>query len=193
MKFQSSQLRAVSLAAARQDVRYYLCGVYLDPIGAMVATDGHRLHVARIDPFDGPGLILPIDTVDQIIKVARPGTKTAPEIRIDGGLTASVSGVSILFAPVDGAFPDWQRILPKNPSGKVAQFNPEYISDVARAEGYLTGGKTTEIFVHHNGDGAALVTSAAGEFFAIVMPYRSAPNTTATYWLLNPAETSSAA
>lgn len=66
-------LKAVSLAMAKQDIRYYLMGVHveakLDGV-TLVATDGHRLLAIHDDtqrveePFN---LIIPAETVKAII------------------------------------------------------------------------------------------------------------------------------
>ena len=40
-------------AKAKKDVRYYLEGVFIDPRGYLVATDGHRLFCAAVAEVAG--------------------------------------------------------------------------------------------------------------------------------------------
>ena len=50
-------IRAAQSCAAKQDVRYYLNGVYLSKSGQVVGTNGHTLYVADCD-FELPGVAL---------------------------------------------------------------------------------------------------------------------------------------
>ena len=67
-------LRAVSLAMAVKDIRYYLQGVYIEANGAetrLIATDGHRLHMV-IQEESGPVVepvtfIMPADMVKKCL------------------------------------------------------------------------------------------------------------------------------
>jgi DNA polymerase-3 subunit beta len=112
-------------AVSTEETRYYLNGVYLhvvDEGGAKklraVATDGHRL--ARIDAGlpDGadnaPGVIVPRKTVGELRKLLDND---------EGEITISVSETKIRFAAdglvltskvIDGAFPDYSRVIPQS-------------------------------------------------------------------------------
>jgi len=79
-------------------------------------------------------------------------------------------GTSVIFAPIDGTFPDWRRIIPKETDGKPAQFNPAYVGDFAKVTKALGQGQTAFAY---NGDGPALVTFGDDiDGFGVLMPMR---------------------
>jgi DNA polymerase-3 subunit beta len=103
-------------AMSTEETKYYLNGVYLhhaDGHIRAVATDGHRLaHVDGPDVPMFPGVIVPRKTVAELTKGADVGPVTVSvsdtKIRFDFGAIVIVSKV------VDGTFPAYERILPKN-------------------------------------------------------------------------------
>ncbi|MEM8597968.1 MAG: DNA polymerase III subunit beta [Pseudomonadota bacterium] len=112
-------------AVSTEETRYYLNGVYLHvaeeegtPCLRAVATDGHRL--ARIDAAlpegarEAPGVIVPRKTVGELRKLLDDD---------EAGVEVSVSETKIRFAVgdlvltskvIDGSFPDYTRVIPKN-------------------------------------------------------------------------------
>lgn len=113
----------VRTAISTEETRYYLNGVFLHTIdgadGPMlraVATDGHKMaRYEMIAPAgaDGlPGVIVPRKTIDEIAKMVDKG---------DDPVAIEVSAVRIRLARgdatidsklIDGAFPDYQRVIP---------------------------------------------------------------------------------
>lgn len=170
-------LKAALVCASTEQVRYYLNGVYVDPKGFLVATDGHRLFCAKIDlegvaPFDG--WIIPAAA----IKRALTGNK-APTIDLSPARLGDVA-----YEPIDAQYPDWRRVLPDDDlSGATAQFNPSYIADFGKIGDILAGKKKGSILpcqVHHNGDGPAGITFSANDAcFGVLMPIRSSYANTA--------------
>jgi DNA polymerase-3 subunit beta len=161
-------LRAALICASTEQTRYYLNGVYVDPLGYLVSTDGHRMFCGKIDISDVPaftGWIIPSD----VIKRALTGYKF-PALTI----TPTQCG-DIACHPVDGTFPEWRRVIPQGDlSGVAAQFNPAYVADLGKI-GKLLGGKgSLPAHIHHNGDAPAGVTFPAYPCaFAVLMPIRS--------------------
>lgn len=159
----TAYLKAALIPASTEKVRYYLMGVYMDPAGFAVATDGHRAFVARIEPFDGEGYIIPADAV----KRALTGYKDA-EIEVTRERVGAVQ-----YVPVDGTYPDWRRIIPADMTGVIAQFNPAYVADAGKI-GKLLGAERLTAHIHHNGDGPAGVTFPGCEdAFMVLMPIRA--------------------
>jgi DNA polymerase-3 subunit beta len=170
-------LRAALICASTDKHRYYLNGVYVDPLGYLVATDGHRMFVAKIDISDAApftGWIIPSD----VLKRALTGYKNK---------TVDISPTQcgdIACQPVDGTFPDWRRVIPTGDlSGDVAQFNPAYVADMGKI-GKLLGGKSSlEAHLHHNGQSPAGVTFPLyPSAFAVLMPIRSSHTAPDTAW-----------
>ncbi len=119
-------LKAANLAADKEQVRYYLQGVAVqaDARGSyLVATDGHRLLAFRQssecyggDPIN---IIIPSDIIAGIklqkgLEVAELTQDSDKAWRLD------YCGTSIIFAPIDGTFPEWRRAVPDTTDGKPA-------------------------------------------------------------------------
>lgn len=106
----AAALRFCLPAASTDETRYYLCGVYIDnsgPSTALVATDGHRLHVAEMDTRIDGSAIVPTAAAQMILEIA------AGEIGFRVGDTtwdAEAEGCRLRGKLVDGTFPDWRRI-----------------------------------------------------------------------------------
>jgi DNA polymerase-3 subunit beta len=111
---------STSFAMAHQDVRYYLNGMLWEVSGSTlngVATDGHRLAISSI--------LLQGETTDRTIQVILPrkGVVELSRLMVDeGDITISlgdshlrVRGSDFHFTSklVDGAYPDYDRVLPK--------------------------------------------------------------------------------
>lgn len=105
-----------SFAMSTEEARYYLNGVYLHQANGTltgVATDGHRLAMVTSDiPVEFAGVIVPRKTVVELSKVLEFG---------DASLSISETKIKVVSGPVtitskviDGTFPDYTRIIPKN-------------------------------------------------------------------------------
>ena len=103
-------------AICRDDTRYNLSGVYYDPEGMLVSTDGHRLHC---EPFDhklsDEGIIIP-STVVALMKAAKTGKALGPSVRFTRSSGYNIHIASGQFEVtarlVDGQFPDWRQVVP---------------------------------------------------------------------------------
>ena len=118
-------ITATSFAMAQQDVRYYLNGMLLeaeDGVLRAVATDGHRLALASID------LPVPVAEKTQVV-LPRKGVIELSRLLGDEGDASIVVGANHLRVAagefsftsklVDGAYPDYQRVLPKGGTNQV--------------------------------------------------------------------------
>lgn len=110
-------------AVSTEETRYYLNGVYLhvaDENGGRVlravATDGHRL--ARIDaPLpDGaegaPGVIVPRKTVGELRKLLDDDEAEIEVSVSETKIRFAVGGLVLASKVIDGAFPDYSRVIP---------------------------------------------------------------------------------
>jgi hypothetical protein len=167
-------LRAVAIACSAEETRYYLQGVSVEPDGPtahLVATDGHRLMVARVEAvIPGEKFIIPADAIARALK----GYK-APVIELARRGGAWQLG-DTLFRPIDGSFPAWNRVMPdltsKGELGKLAQFDSSYLESFRKAAAML-GGRASHPHLHHCGASPALVTfSGRDDIFGLCMPRR---------------------
>jgi hypothetical protein len=176
-------LKAALLFASDEETRYYLKGVHLLRRGdhlRITATDGHRLFCAMQTPDEsGPDfdVILPRDGLKKALTgVHRNCEVLALELEWDGDRVKRAVLNDLGMAPIDGTFPTIERVVPDANAiigGETASFNPLYLADIGKAAKILTG-NVNGFHLGHNGGSPALVSfdPAAGNAFAVVMPYR---------------------
>lgn len=138
-------LNAVAPAMSDDAARYYLRGAYLDrEIGQLVATNGHLMLVcdadARIDgyPEDRKGVIIPAGFVNAVIYLAE-ATKQDPQIWITANesyssesIIASVAGIEVALATIQGSYPDWRRVVPEPSTDVVLHVRRDDLMEAAK-------------------------------------------------------------
>jgi len=169
--------------ASKCDVRYYLNGVYLDfPKGRIVATTGHFMFVGQIERADVPAVIVPRELVEgalrSLTKRAREDQTIAVTIDTqdrDGNvpfLTLDTGKGSFSACAVDGRFPDYERVVPLEVSGEIAQFDADLVATCADALRTYTAQYTHIAWeIQHNGDDGSLMTGQG--CLCVVMPCRT--------------------
>ncbi|MEJ8679158.1 DNA polymerase III subunit beta [Plesiomonas shigelloides] len=112
---------ATQFSMAHQDVRYYLNGMLFETEGdslRTVATDGHRLAVCSMpvgQTLPPHSVIVPRKGVLELVRLL-DGGDTPLLLQIGrGNLRAIVGDFTFTSKLVDGRFPDYRRVLPKNP------------------------------------------------------------------------------
>lgn len=110
-----------SFAMAQQDVRYFLNGMLLEVNESQiraVATDGHRLALCAAETTSnqkaGQQVIVPRKGV---IELQRLVGDSVGDITITLGsnhLSAKTGDYRLMTKLVDGKFPDYQRVIPRN-------------------------------------------------------------------------------
>jgi hypothetical protein len=190
--FDIRALKATAIAASNEETRYYLKGVCVEhtPDGPVfVATDGHRLIATRHDwgenekPEFAP-FIIPLDLIKKIKIVKKSGYIGTITINKDKDPEKRTPHVSIEYAgatisgfAIDGIFPDWRRVIPRNePSSIPSQYQAQYIEEFRDAMIVLAGGKTdAQPRIAHNGNNPAIVDLGDNgrlQSFGVIMPYR---------------------
>jgi len=102
-------------AADEKNPSYYLRGVYLDPEGQVVTTDGHRMSLGRLasslPAFDG--VILPLATVKLLTgSLLRGFTDDTVTVSITPSLMTLTAGAWTLVSKlVAGTFPSWKYVI----------------------------------------------------------------------------------
>lgn len=168
-------LKAVNLAASKEETRYYLNGVYVETgetENLYVATDGHILICVRDTikgnqtPLAHP-VIIDRQSIDAI-KVKRNDPER-DDFEAIGDVPKLVGSLHML-PTINGTFPDWRRILPSQPaSNEPGHFNYDLLALIKKASKQL-GGQGAHVL--HNGENATLVDLGIDNAFAIVMPMR---------------------
>lgn len=130
-----------AFSMAQQDVRYYLNGMLLEVTGPRlrsVATDGHRLAMADAEVSTG------VEAKLQVI-VPRKGIQELSRLLTEDGdsqalLTLGGNHVRVEYGDltftsklIDGKFPDYERVLPKNSDKTVLVQREEFRGALSRA------------------------------------------------------------
>lgn len=114
-------IESVQFSMAQQDVRYYLNGMSLETSDKQirsVATDGHRLAMSLVDydvePLPSKQVIIPRKGVMEISRLIEDS-----DVKVKVQLGANhirLFSNSFIFTSklVDGRFPDYNRVVPKN-------------------------------------------------------------------------------
>lgn len=168
---------ALRFVADVKDVRYALQGVLVEasPAGLrLAATDGCTMLIQRAaadaetDTWVG---IVPADAIKTAL--AWKGGKNLPIIlvpdKIECRLTRA-TGEAAVFAPVNGNFPDYRKVVPKNPNGKPSFFDADFLVRFKRTAEDL--GSDLGLFsLLQGGEGSGLVYLTA-DAVGVIMPMR---------------------
>lgn len=172
-------IEAALCAVSKEETRHYLKGVFLDARGFIAATNGHIAFAARCNDafklsdcrpsYDSagnclPGVIVPADAIKQADKAAgrSKGLFVVFERDAQGLWWILYGNARVHFAPIEGTFPDWTRIVPVAPETLTpAHYQPQYINALGNMSKALRDGKkdaATFFRIHQSGENPALVT-----------------------------------
>ncbi len=112
-------------AISTEETRYYLNGIYLHHAkgakGAVlraVATDGHRLALAETEAPKGAemlkGIIVPRKAVGEIRRLLDDAPETVAVEASDSKIVVRIGDAVLTSKLIDGSFPDYQRVIPKD-------------------------------------------------------------------------------
>ena len=136
-------INQVHFAMAVHDIRYYLNGILFVAEGrslTLVATDGHRLALAQATldvEIPKQEVILPRKTVlelQRLLKDEKDGDQGLIEMRFAGNQAKfSFSGMEFVTKLVEGKFPDYNRVIPKNHKNAVTLGRAPFLASLQRA------------------------------------------------------------
>lgn len=116
-----SAVQDVFPSISTEETRYYLNGIYMHPDEggklALVATDGHRLALRKIELPSGaagaPGVIIPRKAISEIVALAELAGDGPIEVSLnESRISVRVPGIELVSRLVDGTFPDYRRVIP---------------------------------------------------------------------------------
>jgi DNA polymerase-3 subunit beta len=132
-------INQVHFAMAVHDIRYYLNGILFIAEGkslTLVATDGHRLALAQSQldvEIPKQEVILPRKTVLELQRLLKE-EETPIEMRFAGNQAKfSFSGMEFVTKLVEGKFPDYNRVIPKNHKNHVTLGRAPLLASLQRA------------------------------------------------------------
>jgi DNA polymerase-3 subunit beta len=133
-------INQVHFAMAVHDIRYYLNGILFVAEGkslTLVATDGHRLALAQATletEIPKQEVILPRKTVLELQRLLRDDSDEPIEMRFAGNQAKfSFSGMEFVTKLVEGKFPDYNRVIPKNHKNAVTLGRVPLLASLQRA------------------------------------------------------------
>ena len=196
-------LKAIALASSTEETRYYLCGVlferYQNDSIRLVATDGHRMHMADRGAHEITDDLAPIHNgivstgdikkLDAMIKL----DAKAKSVKINGydlelkieflgtdfkliAYKGEIEIASIIGKFIDGTFPDYRRIIPREEGlragGNIACYRAAYLADFGKAAKLLGSNTEAIIIVNNKADGPARIVLNNNEedFLGILLP-----------------------
>jgi len=114
-------IEQTGFSMAQQDVRYYLNGMLLevrDGTLRAVSTDGHRLATAisDVEVEDGTQhqIIVPRKGILELARLLQGGDNPVSLVIGANHIRANVGDFTFTSKLVDGKFPDYQRVIPRN-------------------------------------------------------------------------------
>ncbi len=129
----------VHFAMAVHDIRYYLNGILFIAEGrqlTLVATDGHRLALAQStldSEIPKQEVILPRKTVLELQRLLKD-EDTPIEMRFASNQARfAFSGMEFVTKLVEGKFPDYNRVIPKNHKNAVVLGRAPLLASLQRA------------------------------------------------------------
>lgn len=145
-EFQVSQkivkqlIDAVQFSMANQDVRYYLNGMLLETEGEClraVATDGHRLAVSTRPVGQNMGMVQSVIVPRKgVLELAKLISDNDEPVHVQIGtnnLRVNLPDFTFTTKLIDGRFPDYRRVFPKNPDKTLVSSCDNLRSALSRA------------------------------------------------------------
>lgn len=116
-------LASVQHCASKEEARYYLNGVFVQPGAGFLrftATDGHRLASLKVtsgvpDEAVFEAFILPRQVLRDYIKFLERADGPVVVTINSNRLQLTVAGESHITKLIDGSYPDYERVIPKGP------------------------------------------------------------------------------
>lgn len=132
-------INQVHFAMAVHDIRYYLNGILFVAEGktlTLVATDGHRLALAQATldvEMPKQDVILPRKTVLELQRLLKDDDSPI-EMRFAGNQAKfAFAGLEFVTKLVEGKFPDYNRVIPKNHKNHLSVGRVALLSSLQRA------------------------------------------------------------
>jgi DNA polymerase-3 subunit beta len=131
-------LGQVAFAMAVHDIRYYLNGILFVAEGkqlSLVATDGHRLAFASATldvEVPKQEVILPRKTVIELQRLLSDADGAIEMQFANNQAKFSFDGMEFVTKLVEGKFPDYNRVIPKNHQNKITLGRAALLSTLQR-------------------------------------------------------------
>jgi DNA polymerase-3 subunit beta len=156
-------------AITGEDTRFFLNGakfILKSDSLTMVATDGHRLALVEVMHDVGVteeiGVILPKKTILELGKLLAEGEGDILFERGENHLFFEVGGRVLISRMIDGQFPAYERVIPKE-NDKTIEFEKEKLTSAIKRVALLSNERSRSVKVEI-AQGKVDVTSSSSEF-----------------------------
>jgi DNA polymerase III sliding clamp (beta) subunit (PCNA family) len=173
-------LKAAAITApVKADARYFLMSVCIQRTDSgdvfVIGTDGHCLSAQKVEQprritSESFECLLPLDAVKALPKKGDvllsfdSDAKTYALSHADGTRSGAV---------VDGKYPYWRQVLPREASGEAAQFDPDLLVRLQKSARTAADSKAAALRIHHNGENGTLASTAETDaWLGVCMPLR---------------------
>ena len=186
IKINLNVLMSAVLIAPKTDVRYYLNGIHIS-INRVTSTDGHRLFTYDIKGTFEDGndnqfceefasFIIPRDSIVQLNKSLTVKERRLAVVEItenNGHYQMTCENSIVCFHPVDGKYPDVDRVIPKHYESKPHEtYHWSYMNDFSKIA-KLLGDKLGACRLIPNGNNSAIVSMPVdSNATCVIMPMR---------------------
>ena len=153
-------IERTQFAISNEETRYYLNGIYIHtlevngaPVLRAVATDGHRMARAEVEAPAGskgmPGIIVPKKTVSEVQKLLEGADGDIGVELSDTKIRFTLDGLVLLSKLIEGTFPDYDRVTPKNNDKQLSVDRASFATAVDRVSTIASdrGGKAVKLAV----------------------------------------------
>ena len=117
-----------NFAMSNEETRYNLNGIYLHVKNgefAAVATDGHRLSIASMNPGDKSnefGVIVPRKSVSELLKIVKDAKYAQRDLQLylsDTKIKFACDNLVMISKLIDGIFPEYSSFVPEDNENKL--------------------------------------------------------------------------
>lgn len=179
-KMLAAEIDYVRPAISTEETRYYLNGIFIHRTAAgelrLVATDGHRLHLSRLEGVDAsgdlPDTIIPHQMIGLMRELMRlhPGANNAA-LAFDGAkMRFRIGDFTAYSKTIDGTFPDYSRVIPAEAEAPTFAADTRLLVSAIDQTTSIATEKTRAVKVVGAGDAIALEVRCpeTGEARAVV-------------------------
>jgi DNA polymerase III sliding clamp (beta) subunit (PCNA family) len=183
MSIRKSDLLAALTCAAVKDIRSYLNGVYLEFIPTsdggivqFVGTDGSAMFFGN-----APAVFLEYEQAAPFwMTIPSDAIKLACKGKYDLITLASMDDGryalgDVIFAALDGKYPDYRRVIPDSVSGEIGNYDADLLAKAQKALNLYFQTKDKVFRLNHNGiNGAAVMAGNSRDAGVVIMPIKIA-------------------
>lgn len=162
IKVRASDLKtaifSVIVAAALDETRPVLSGILFRVVSGeliLVATDSYRLAEKKVKLVDAGGMIdvvVPARTISELARILPAGDETVEISSGDNQVQFSFDDIEFLTRQIEGAFPDYEQIIPK-----------EFVMECEVSKGeFQEAIKMANVFARDSGGNIKVAASESG-------------------------------